>query len=117
MKQLIIDISETPSPNTQRNSTIIFYRKNYWKAAAKLERGSDDAELDFCCYLSTLGHPNNPVLSIESVEHAKQLIAALELAIKEKWLFTEHEISRYNTSATDTRADIVEKIEGVYNHG
>ena len=112
MKQIIIDISETPFPNTQRNSTIVFYRKNPWRAASKLEKGPDDAELDFCCYLSTLGHPNNHVLYIESVEHAKQLIAALELAIKEKWLFTEREISHYNTSVTNTRADIVEKIEG-----
>lgn len=112
MKQFIIDISTAPHPNTQGNPTIVFYKKNSWKAACQLERSSNNAEQDFGCYLRTLSNPNRPVLSVDSVEHAKALIAALELAISEKWLFTEKEISLYNTSVTDTRANIATKSKG-----
>jgi len=112
MKQFIIDISTAPLPNTQGNPTIIFYKKDSWKAACQLERSSNNAELDFGCYLRTLSNPERPALSVDSVEHAKALIAALELAISEKWFFTEKEINLYATSVTNTRADIAAKIKG-----
>ena len=53
-------------------------------------------------------HDKSKYLQIENVEHAKQLIVALETAIDFGWLFTEDEIRRYAVKCTTTLKDLIE---------
>lgn len=116
MKQFIIDISKKAAPNTQGKPTIVFYKENSWDAACQLEMGSDHHEMHFGCYLNTLAGKDKGPLAVDTVEHAEQIIEALQLAIQEGWFFTEAQIKKYKTSATDTRGTLKEKIKKA-SHG
>lgn len=109
-QQLIIDITNKVAPNTQGKPTIVFYKENTWDAACQLERGPNHHELNFGCYLNTLSAKEKGPLTVDTVEHAEKIIEALQLAIQEGWFFTEAQIKKYKTSATDTRGSLIAKI-------
>lgn len=106
MKQLIIDISEQPT-NMAGLSAIVFHKTNTWTSACQLVIGSDHYESDFGCCLTSLSGKDG--LTIETVEHGRQIIAAIELAIENGWLFTKAEVAM-STRVTDTRADLRKKV-------
>lgn len=78
-----------------------------WESADVLEIGPDYHELHFGCYLKP--HEGSRCISIDTVEHARKVIKALEEAISRGWLFTEEEIHKYHDRATDTRNTLLEK--------
>lgn len=47
-------------------------------------------------------------IQIENIEHAKQLIAALETAVDFGWLLSEAEIESYAVKGTTTLQDLIE---------
>ena len=111
MKQFLIDISNKAASNTQGRPTIVFYKDNTWDAACQLEMGSYHHEGHFGCYLSTLSSREKGPLAVDTVEHARQIITALELAIQEGWFFTEAQIAKYKDRATDTRGTLKRKVQ------
>ncbi len=97
--RLIIDITQGPIAE----APFIWITKDEpYDAACRLERGPDNHERCFGCYLKTdFKTPRS--LEVLHVEHALKIIEALQIAIKEHWLFTKKEIAEYATSATTTR--------------
>ena len=109
MKQFLTDISNMVEIDTQGRPTLVFYKKNTFEAVGQLVMEADNHEGRFGCYLATLSSRERPPLAIDSVEHAKQIITALEIAIQEGWLFTEAQIEKYKGKATDTRRTLKQK--------
>ena len=87
--------------------------KNSWNSAGLIREGSDNHENHFGCVITDSGDRHGII--IESVEHARAIIEALEKSITSEMLFTEEQIKRYNTKVTDTRKTLKDKMYGYHN--
>lgn len=50
-------------------------------------------------------------VSLSTVEHAKKMIEAIQFAIDNDFLFTEHQLTKYHTRVSDTRGRIKAKMK------
>lgn len=106
----VIDL--TRGTGKEHQPEIIFY--NYHAAhqshsnARKLVRSPLRHEGHFGLSIVNGSSGSSARIYVETVEHAKKLIEALQVAIAEGWLFTEEEIDKYSTRVTDTLYDLIE---------
>lgn len=82
---------------------------NSWDGAQRIVEMSDNHEGHFGCMIMG-GAGSKMHVDICSVEHAEALIQGLRYAIDNGFLFTDKQLKKHHTSATDTRGRIKEKI-------
>lgn len=107
--RLIIDITQGPIAG---DPFIWITKAEPYDAVCRLVRGPDNHQRKFGCYFKT-DFQTDRSLEVLHVEHALKIIEALQIAIKENWLFTKKEIAEYATSATTTR----EKLNNMIRRG
>lgn len=106
--RLIIDITQGPIAG---DPFIWITKDEPYDAVCRLVRGPDNHQRKFGCYFKT-DFQTDRSLEVLHVEHALKIIEALQIAIKEHWLFTKKEIAEYATSATTTREKLNKMIRG-----
>ena len=89
-------------------SVIAFYDKNKWNAANLLQTHSH-WEGHFGVTLKSFNGNNS--VEIDTVEHAKLLIAALETACTDGTLLTEAQLDEFHTHASDSRDIILRRMK------
>lgn len=84
----------------------------YWQLANNSHSNAvaltrSDGEGNYGAWIGTM--QNSREALVETRDHAEKLIEALQLAIKEGWLFTEGEIDELRVRCTDTRANLEQR--------